>query len=94
MFQEPANYMFAYEVQDEKSGNNFGHMESRQGESAKGSYHVLLPDGRTQKVDYTADQGGYMPKVTYEGEARPDAFRPPPAPSGGGGGADGGGYRY
>lgn len=39
-----------YEVQDAASGNDFGHMEMRQGDVARGSYHVLLPDGRMQKV--------------------------------------------
>ena len=31
------------------------------------SYNVLLPDGRTQIVEYEADQGGYKPKITYQG---------------------------
>ncbi|XP_046677454.1 pro-resilin-like [Homalodisca vitripennis] len=67
---EVANYNFMYEVKDAPSGNDFGHMESRMGEVAKGSYHVLLPDGRMQRVDYVADQGGYQPTVTYQGEAK------------------------
>ncbi|XP_054282061.1 pro-resilin-like [Macrosteles quadrilineatus] len=65
---EEANYSFAYEVKDEESKNDFGHMETRMGHVAMGSYHVLLPDGRMQKVEYTADQDGYKPVVTYEGE--------------------------
>jgi len=28
-------------------------------------YHVLLPDGRTQIVEYEADEDGYKPKITY-----------------------------
>lgn len=66
-FQEPANYEFSYEVQDPASGNDFGHRESRQGDEATGSYHVLLPDGRTQIVDYVANAEGYMPTIRYEG---------------------------
>lgn len=65
-----------YEVQDSNYGVDFGQQESRSGDSTQGSYHVLLPDGRVQTVDYTADQGGYRPTVNYQGG------------SGGGGGGD------
>lgn len=41
--QEPANYDFQYEVFG--GGNFFGHEESRRDQTAKGKYHVLLPDG-------------------------------------------------
>ncbi|KAJ8967061.1 hypothetical protein NQ314_003121 [Rhamnusium bicolor] len=63
---EPANYQFEYHVQDAPSGNDFGHEEERQGDVAKGKYFVLLPDGRLQTVEYTADLDGYKPKVSYE----------------------------
>jgi hypothetical protein len=69
VLQEPANYEFSYEVHDEPSGNDFGHKEGRQGDVATGRYHVMLSDGRTQIVDYTADKEGYKPKVKYEGTA-------------------------
>nr|CAD7437665.1 unnamed protein product [Timema bartmani] len=65
-FQEPANYNFNYEVQDAESGAEFGQEETRQDESAKGSYHVLLPDGRTLIVEYMADEEGYKPTIRYE----------------------------
>nr|CAD7197443.1 unnamed protein product [Timema douglasi] len=55
---EPANYEFNYEVQDSESGAEFGHEETRQDESAQGSYRVLLPDGRLQIVEYRADEEG------------------------------------
>ena len=38
-------------------------------ENARGSYHVLLPDGRTQLVEYAADHEGYKPHIRYEGTA-------------------------
>ncbi|KAJ9594462.1 hypothetical protein L9F63_014074, partial [Diploptera punctata] len=79
---EPANYEFSYEVQDAASGNDFGHKESRQGDVATGNYHVLLPDGRTQIVDYTADNDGYKPNVKYEGEANAGGGYPPAASPG------------
>lgn len=62
----PANYEFEYEVRDPQSGNDFGHKEQRQGDVAQGKYFVLLPDGRLQTVEYTADAEGYKPKITYQ----------------------------
>lgn len=55
---------------------------------ATGTYHVLLPDGRTQIVDYIADQAGYRPMIRYEGTA---SYAPGPAPAPGG---QDEGYRY
>lgn len=63
--QEPANYDFSYEVQDSASSLDFGHSEKRLAEQASGSYHVLLPDGRTQIVDYEAGPDGYRPQVHF-----------------------------
>lgn len=91
-------------MQDAASGNDFGHQESRQGDVAVGKYYVVLPDGRKQIVEYTADTDGYHPKVSYEGGAAGGAGGYPSGPSGGGypsgpggypGGAGGNaGYRY
>ncbi|XP_052888187.1 pro-resilin-like [Anopheles moucheti] len=63
---QPAKYSFEYNVQDFASGNDFGHMESRDGDRTVGRYYVLLPDGRKQVVNYEADQNGYRPTITYE----------------------------
>lgn len=65
-FQEPANYEFSYEVNDPDSGSDFGHEEDRQDEEARGTYYVLLPDGRKQIVEYEADEEGYKPMIRYE----------------------------
>jgi len=59
---------------------------------ATGTYHVLLPDGRMQIVDYVADQAGYRPMIRYEGTATYPA--PGPGPSGPAGPAQDEGYRY
>lgn len=81
---EPARYSFEYAVQDYQSGNDFGHMEQRDGDLTTGRYYVLLPDGRKQIVNYEADRNGYRPTITYEQTNQ----------QGGGnnGGANGGGY--
>ncbi|KAL7640174.1 UNVERIFIED_CONTAM: hypothetical protein RMT77_009588 [Armadillidium vulgare] len=66
----PAQYSFQYDVSDAASGNNFGHSESRDGSRAEGKYYVLLPDTRLMTVEYFADETGYHPTVTFEGEAQ------------------------
>ena len=45
-----------------------------------------LPDGRVQKVTYTADKYGYHPEITYEGKAQ---FPSGKGKKGGYGGGDG-----
>lgn len=78
LLQAPKVYAFAYGVQDDLSGTNFGHQESHDGLRTTGQYRVALPDGRIQRVTYTADENGYVAQVTYEGEAR---FPEPPTPT-------------
>ena len=68
-------YAFAYEVIDPLGDANFGHRESSDGVVTEGEYRVVLPDGRTQIVTYSAsDATGYVADVRYEGTIRPDAF--------------------
>ncbi|XP_042855737.1 cuticle protein 19-like [Penaeus japonicus] len=75
---------FAYAVKDDYTGNDFAHDETSDGKVTSGSYRVLLPDGRTQIVTFTADHhAGYVANVAYEGEAsypaaKPAAYAPPP----------------
>ena len=53
--------------------SNFGHHENRNGYDTEGEYHVLLPDGRLQTVNYHVDgaYGGYVADVQYTGEVIP-----------------------
>lgn len=80
-------------MEDAASGNDFGHQEARQGDVAQGKYFVLLPDGRRQIVEYTADLGGYKPRISYEQVGGGYNY---PAAGGAGGyaGAGAGGYQY
>ena len=71
LFHQPARpYYFAYDVKDDYTYNNYGQKESSDGKVTTGSYHVLLPDGRTQIVTYKADSYGYNADVKYEGYAK------------------------
>ncbi|XP_065343308.1 uncharacterized protein LOC135941643 isoform X2 [Cloeon dipterum] len=64
-----AHYNFGYEVSNPGKHSYdpqvFGHGEQRDGDTTKGRYHVLLPDGRHQNVAYTADHSGYHAQVSY-----------------------------
>ena len=80
-------YAYEYAVHDEYSGANFGQQENSDGKVVKGSYQVALPDGRTQIVDYHADNhgyGGYIADVKYEGHPhapvhhKPEPYHPGP----------------
>ena len=51
---------------NDEYGNDFGHMESRDGDNTQGIYTVPLPDGRKQIVHYEADQEGFKPRISYE----------------------------
>ena len=63
----PSAYQFQWEVSDEEGNNFYGHGEKRDGAFTSGSYFILLPDGRRQRVDYTVDgDNGYIATVTYE----------------------------
>merc|ERR1712243_147774 len=64
-------YTYNYAVADDYSGSTFNAGESSDGTGVvDGSYSVALPDGRTQHVNYHAnDAEGYIAEVTYDGTA-------------------------
>ncbi|XP_043189642.1 protein argonaute-2-like [Amphibalanus amphitrite] len=68
--QDPARYEFQWGVKN-ADGADFGHREARSGDLTEGSYYVLLPDTRTQTVNYRVDgQSGFVADVRYEGQAQ------------------------
>ena len=71
-------YNFAWAVKDQPSYNDYSHQESSDGNGyVTGSYRTLLPDGRTQTVNYKADDySGYVADVKYEGEAKYVEYKP------------------
>lgn len=73
-------YDFNYAVKDDYFGTDYSHNAISDGDVVKGQYRVVLPDGRTQIVSYTADwKTGFHADVQYQGEPRypPAAPRPP-----------------
>ena len=51
----PPYYHYTYNVLDDYAGLNYGHQEDQDGGKTIGEYHVLLPDGRIQTVNYHVD---------------------------------------
>ena len=72
--EESDSYSFQYQVDSARDNVHYGHAEDREGYHTIGSYKVLLPDGRTQVVEYRVmdKDSGYNAKVTYTGVARVD----------------------
>merc|ERR1712110_1147608 len=76
-YSEPASYSYSWAVKDDYSKNDYGQNEKREGANTAGSYQVLLPDGRVQKVTYTVDAyNGYVADVSYVGEAKYPEYKP------------------
>ncbi|XP_071535306.1 cuticle protein 7-like [Panulirus ornatus] len=79
----PSGYMpyhFNYGVSDHYKATDFGQHENSDGKNVWGTYWVNLPDGRKQRVDYTADHyKGYVAKVSYYGKAHHPKHYGPPA---------------
>ncbi|XP_069937338.1 cuticle protein 7-like [Cherax quadricarinatus] len=74
----PAHYNFTWQVKDDASGNDYGHQETRDGADTQGSYYVLLPDGRLERVTYTVNgDSGYVAQVTYEGHTTSQSYYTP-----------------
>lgn len=67
-----SKYAFGYRIRDFGTGNDFGHKQNRDASGVtRGSYHILLPDGRIQNVVYHADDTGFHADVSFEGTERP-----------------------
>ncbi|XP_047479814.1 uncharacterized protein LOC125032604 [Penaeus chinensis] len=73
----PAKKSHDFDFAVNEGGNNFGHQQSDDGYTTKGSYYVDLPDGRRQKVSYyVSADSGFVAEVTYEGVAHYPAPKP------------------
>lgn len=54
-YQPDPSYAFAYQVQDQITGDSKSQEETRHGDVVKGRYSLVEPDGSRRTVDYTAD---------------------------------------
>ena len=63
----PKPFAYQYGVKDDYSGTTFDKAETQdEYGNVKGQYKVLLPDGRTQIVTYTADHtNGFIADVKF-----------------------------
>ena len=62
----PMPFDFNWAVKDEPTYNDYSHKANSDGNVVTGSYRVAMADGRTQVVNYKADENGYVAEVTYE----------------------------
>lgn len=63
---EESRYKFGYRITDTVTGMEYGQAEAREGQTTRGHYHVLLPDGRMQHVHYWSDHTGYHASISYD----------------------------
>nr|AWK28350.1 cuticular protein [Nilaparvata lugens] len=78
----PAKYSFEYAVKDEHTGDIKSQHEVREGDSVKGYYTLVQPDGKKRIVEYTSEhKDGFNAIVHYEGEAKAYAPAPKYAPA-------------
>merc|ERR1719209_1627573 len=68
---EYSPYHYEYKVNDDKEYLDFGQEEEDDGAgNVHGYYHVMLPDGRHQRVDYhVSGYSGFIADVKYDGKA-------------------------
>ncbi|XP_034181507.2 cuticular protein 3 [Osmia lignaria lignaria] len=63
----PAQYSFAYDVQDAVTGDSKAQYETRNGDVVQGSYSLIEADGTRRIVEYTADPiNGFNAVVSRE----------------------------
>ncbi|XP_050424026.1 cuticle protein 21-like [Adelges cooleyi] len=71
------SYSFAYQVQDQLTGDSKSQEETRQGDVVKGRYSLVEPDGSRRTVDYTADPThGFNAYVQRTADAQQSVFVP------------------
>lgn len=78
---DPPRYNFAYDVSDAHTGDIKSQTETRDGDTVRGQYTLVEPDGTRRVVDYTADEhNGFNAVVSKEGHPATTVVpRPPPA---------------
>uniref|UniRef100_A0A1A9WGA0 Cuticle protein 19 n=1 Tax=Glossina brevipalpis TaxID=37001 RepID=A0A1A9WGA0_9MUSC len=81
-FEHHPQYAFSYGVKDLNTGDVKSQWESREGDSIKGHYSVLEPDGSIRTVTYTADaKNGFNAIVKTVGASSHPVTETPHSPS-------------
>lgn len=75
-FQPDPSYAFAYQVQDQITGDSKSQEETRQGDVVKGRYSLVEPDGSRRTVDYTADPTNGFNAYVQKSDAQQAVFVP------------------
>lgn len=74
--QPNPSYSFAYEVQDQITGDSKSQEETRNGDVVKGRYSLIEPDGSRRTVDYTADPTNGFNAFVQKSDAQKAVFVP------------------
>jgi hypothetical protein len=70
----PAQYEYEYSVLDEHNGDVKQQKENRDGDTVRGYYSFIQPDGVKRIVEYTVDKDhGFNAVVRYEGQPKAGA---------------------
>lgn len=75
-YQPDPSYRFAYQVQDQITGDSKSQEETRQGDVVKGRYSLVEPDGTRRTVDYTADPTNGFNAYVQKSDAQQAVFVP------------------
>uniref|UniRef100_A0A1A9WCY4 Cuticle protein 19 n=1 Tax=Glossina brevipalpis TaxID=37001 RepID=A0A1A9WCY4_9MUSC len=65
-YYAPPKYAFKYGVNDFHTGDVKSQHETREGDSVKGQYSLVEPDGSIRTVDYTADKHNGFNAVVHK----------------------------
>lgn len=78
--QKATDYSFSYGVKDLHTGDVKHQWEKKDGETVRGQYSLVEPDGTVRTVDYTADdKNGFNAVVKHTGTAvHPDVYNKKP----------------
>lgn len=68
MFLQYPKYFFEYDVKDYKTGDVKNQWEQRDGDSVKGQYSLVEPDGSVRTVEYTSDEKSGFNAVVKKSE--------------------------
>ena len=75
-YDDNPNYSFIYKVNDQITGDSKSQHEFRNGDSVRGSYSLIEPDGSRRIVDYQADSTNGFNAIVYKENAQIQSSTP------------------